>query len=580
MLGSGYVVSPRLRLFPGSFGIVGNDRVPLELTDQPTSRVQPVNESIILDADSFINSARLVGGFTQSPIFISVEANSSGEKIESVSLVIDGVTDAALTKTESSYDNVYNFAWVPDEVKDYTVTAIVRDVAGNVVSTEESMFSIQNYEGAGVNLSLQGENNFTIEANGQLLLIADATSQYGIAEVEFYIDDQSVGIAYDTGGTSFQTIVDLSDGNLSLKQGDHEITIVARDKMGNWAGTFSRNLTNLAGRMNRTLTLLPPLLKDPPSISLKSPSSATTITVGSSIRLHADANDSNGDLYGVQFYSNQELLEAWSGSFDFNNTLPQDGETITLYDGTTNSALTFEFDDNQSVFGGGVPSAYASQANVLDDLTIEGNLTYFSAVQFLVEIDRLGDTDAGTADTFRWSLDGGLSFVQEYVPITAGTSQSLIYGLDANFTNANGHGLGDRWTFTGRPLNQIVSIASGGSNSINVSRTRDDLQRAIEYSRSQGLLGVRTYLDTNDSWLYLAHTFSQATIQDVAISGTALSSNGGSIILLDNDANGDGEDDNYVLSQAKDGKLNQPFGLTWEANETGEFIIFAIAEDS
>ena len=166
-------------------------------------------------------------------------------------------------------------------------------------------------------------------------------------------------------------------------------------------------------------------------------------------------------------------------------------------------------------------------------------------------------------------LDGGLSFVQEYVPITAGTSQSLIYGLDANFTNATGHGLGDRWTFTGRPLNQIVSIASGGSNSINVSRTRDDLQRAIEYSRSQGLLAVRTYLDSNTSLLYLAHTFSQATFQDVAISGSALSSNGGNIILLDNDANGDGEDDNYVLSQAKDGKLNQPFGLTWEANNRG-----------
>ena len=78
----------------------------------------------------------------------------------------------------------------------------------------------------------------------------------------------------------------------------------------------------------------------------------------------------------------------------------------------------------------------------------------------------------------------------------------------------------------------------------------------------------------------IAHTFSQATIQDVAISGSALSSNGGNIILLDNDANGDGEDDNYVLSQAKDGKLNQPFGLTWEANQTGDYIIFAIAEDS
>ena len=198
----------------------------------------------------------------------------------------------------------------------------------------------------------------------------------------------------------------------------------------------------------------------------------------------------------------------------------------------------------------------------------------------MVEIDRLGDAAIGSVDTFRWSIDGGLSFVQEYVPITAGISQSLIYGLDANFTNATGHGLGDRWTFTGRPLNQIVSIASGGSNSINVSRTRDDLHRAIEYSRSQGLLAVRTYLDSNTSLLYLAHTFSQATFQDVAISGSALSSNGGNIILIDNDANGDGQDDNYVLSQAKDGKLNQPFGLTWEANQSGEFIIFAIAEDT
>ena len=68
-----------------------------------------------------------------------------------------------------------------------------------------------------------------------------------------------------------------------------------------------------------------------------------------------------------------------------------------------------------------------------------------------------------------------------------------------------GMALATSWTFTGRPLNQIVSIASGGSNTINVSRTRDDLQRAIEYSRSQGMLGVRTYLDTNDSLLYRSY---------------------------------------------------------------------------
>ena len=94
---------------------------------------------------------------------------------------------------------------------------------------------------------------------------------------------------------------------------------------------------------------------------------------------------------------------------------------------------------------------------------------------------------------------------------------------------------------------------------------------------------MRTYIDTNDSFLHFAHTFDYAISSDVNITGTALTTatpTPGSIILTNNDADGDGVADNFILAQAKDGKKNQPFGLTWEANETGSFIVFAIAEDS
>ena len=50
-----------------------------------------------------------------------------------------------------------------------------------------------------VNLSLQGDSNYSIEAGGQLLLSADATSQYQMAEVEFYIDNISVGVVLGQG---------------------------------------------------------------------------------------------------------------------------------------------------------------------------------------------------------------------------------------------------------------------------------------------------------------------------------------------------------------------------------------------
>ena len=101
---------------------------------------------------------------------------------------------------------------MPDEPRDYSITAIVRDVAGNVRSTDESTFSIVNYLGSGITVSFKGESNRYVESNGFLQLTAEATSAFGIAEVEFFIDDKNVSkILGDGKLTSFQDIIDMSD---------------------------------------------------------------------------------------------------------------------------------------------------------------------------------------------------------------------------------------------------------------------------------------------------------------------------------------------------------------------------------
>ena len=104
----------------------------------------------------------------------------------------------------------YRFVWIPPMAKDYSVSAIVRDVAGNVNSTEESILCGQLRRGR-VSLTVLGDSNYSIEAGGQFLVSVESTSEYGVAEVEFFIDNQSVGTAYDSGGISFQKVINLAD---------------------------------------------------------------------------------------------------------------------------------------------------------------------------------------------------------------------------------------------------------------------------------------------------------------------------------------------------------------------------------
>ena len=250
--GSGYVIAPRLLTPPFSSLVIDGksyERISLSPSTTNTSSVEP----FFLDGiEMLIDDAYIYGGFTQSPVILEVNASFVSEAIESVSLVIDGETSDDLTRTKPPY----SFSWVPDVVKNYTISAIVRDVAGNINTTPLNFVEVSNYDGAGISLAFQGDSNYSIESNGLLPLIVEATSDAGVEVVDFFIDNQKVGSAVNDAGSLFQTVIDLEP--LNLRQGDYEVTAIGRDKNGNWAGTFSNKLTNLAGRVNRKLTILPP----------------------------------------------------------------------------------------------------------------------------------------------------------------------------------------------------------------------------------------------------------------------------------------------------------------------------------
>ena len=220
--------------------------------------------------------------------------------------------------------------------------------------------------------------------------------------------------------------------------------MVARDKAGNQAGTFPSVLTNISSRKNRTLKVMQPLIKNPPVVIFEKPQTGVTIPLGSSLRLVANASDPNGGLKGVQFYANQETVYSWSGILEFDDSdLPDDGDLLIFDDGSGRGTYTFEFDINLNVVSGDTPTLVPAYGNYLDDLSLSGGFNYPEALTFVIEIDGVLD---GT-DTYKWSTDGGNTFVEEKQKIVSGISQTLTHGLSIIFSNKTGHHQGDRWTF-------------------------------------------------------------------------------------------------------------------------------------
>ena len=194
---------------------------------------------------------RLRGGFTQAPINFEFEAFESFEPIREVRLVVNGQVQ------ETKVSPPYAFSYITDEPGDYDAYAVVTDMTGNTIMSETTDFSVTRYESSGAYVKLGTDNFIEMPADTKTLLAAAASSDAGIAEVEFFINGASKGKVIGDGYTeAFIKEVDLR----GLPQGRHQLSVIARDFLGNEAGTFSSGLTNIHTRQNTTLQINPKLI--------------------------------------------------------------------------------------------------------------------------------------------------------------------------------------------------------------------------------------------------------------------------------------------------------------------------------
>lgn len=76
-----------------------------------------------------------------------------------------------------------------------------------------------------------------------------------------------------------------------------------------------------------------------------------------------------------------------------------------------------------------------------NDLSISGYLV--DVLNFKIQID-----GSSSPNTFKWSADGGLTWIATNIPITTG-NQLLSNGINIRFSSTTGHNISDYWTLIG-----------------------------------------------------------------------------------------------------------------------------------
>ena len=181
--GFGYAISPSFRMIDanGLYVVAYVDqrnysRLPLLDTNGSVSSVAPFE----VQPDGQMSGHLLSGGFTQAPMIFQFEVEKALEAIDRVFLVVDGQVVDVKTKPP------FAFSMIPDEVKDYTIYGLVRDKAGNLSASEETVFAVEEFIGGGIFASLEMFDGMEVESDESILLIARANSEFGVEEVEFY----------------------------------------------------------------------------------------------------------------------------------------------------------------------------------------------------------------------------------------------------------------------------------------------------------------------------------------------------------------------------------------------------------
>ena len=488
--GSGYVISPRMSF--SRAGVLFQDgqsfeRLPLA---EPIGTTSSVAEFNIGPYGAPLGQSSLIGGFSHSPVSLSFNVFQTIEQIAEVVLLIDGIP------FERKSSPPYSFEWVPDDSKDYSISAVVKDVVGNVSSTPTQTIAVKKFEGSGVSASFNVPIPESANVGTDLLLSVEAFSEVGVAEVEFFIDGVSVGKVLDQNSSVFSKVINL----YGYDQGLHQVSFIARDYNGNQAGVFDRSLTNIATRQRQPLNINPAANVGVPTITMNYPNNNITISSTSTIRLTSLATDPDDSLVGVQYYLNGKY---YGELIPYDKSKPSDQHAFGINWTPNGETGTFYFSASASDSNGNVTftppvAVQVSQGNEYIPVVSLGSLSSSYDVGDVISLtasvldSAVSSSGYGIVEQVRFFVNGRqqggvdtqFPYVRNWNPPDAGTYDVHVLARD----NEGNIGISEvkevkildleRVNLYMAPVEQLndgtgIGLIDGSLHRINVSATGD-----------------------------------------------------------------------------------------------------------
>lgn len=355
---------------------------------------------------------------TVSGSSVSITANASDDAgVAGVQFKLDGA-DLGAEVTAAPYSITWDSATVADG--SYTLTAVVRDYAGNTATSANVGVTVDNATLSKpdlivTNLSYaDGVFTSTVKNQGNL-----ATSGGNTIVVRYYVDG---AFRADGAVTGELTVNESKNAGTDsspyvIAPGDHIIT----------ATVDEQNTTTESNENNNSLSISVTIQDagdtEPPVVSITAPSAGATVS-GSSVTLTATATD-NVVVSGVQFQVDGVNVGAEDTSSPYSITW----DSLTVVDGSKIiTAIATDTSGNKSAVD--IPVTVNNGVTALSDLVIAG-MTYDAAGNISATIENIGTVDtAATPLDVRFLINGQVvSSGSTAGPLAASTS-TVVNGSD------------------------------------------------------------------------------------------------------------------------------------------------------
>ena len=338
------------------------------------------------------------GGDSQAPT-VSLTAPANGASVsgsitvtasasDSVGVVgvqfrVDGV-NFGTEDTSSPYSRTWDSSTVGNGT--HSLTAVARDAAGNSTTSAARSVTVSNGDSQAPTVSLTAPASGAT-VSGSVSVTATASDNVGVVGVQFKVDGVNFGTE-DTSSPYSRTWDSLTVGN-----GSHSLTAVARDAAGNITTSAARSVTVSNSTGDTQL----------PTVSLSAPASGATVS--GSVSVSANASDNVG-VVGVQFRLDGNVLGSEDTTSPYSVTWTTTGTsngthslTAVARDAAGNTATSSARTVTVSNSGGGGTSLTIDgnqRFQVIDGFGVSANSASWNNGELRPAIDRLIDEGGST----------------------------------------------------------------------------------------------------------------------------------------------------------------------------------------